>query len=403
MQPLQGIRVIDLSKVLAGPLCGQYLGDLGADVIKIEPVQGGDDTRAWLPQCEGEAATFLAVNRNKRSVAVDLKTVAGREIVSTLLRDADVVLQGFGAGAAKRLGVDYASVAALNPRAIYCEISGYGRDGPMGEEPGYDVMLQAFSGMISTIGEPKGEPVRASFSPVDLGTGMHALSGILAALLQRTTTGKGVYVEVSLLETSLGYMGYMAQNYWMTGKAPERMGTAHPAMSPYQAFSAADGQLMLGVGNDAQWRRFCTVAGLDAHVDDPRFATNAQRVANFDQTVALVKTAMASRTVADWLDVLRQARVPCAPIHTLDQSLAHPQIQARGMVLNTEHPSLGSVKSLAYPVQFDHQERRAQRPPPLLGQHTREVLLQSGYSPDYLDKLARDGSIKLGRSTAPAA
>ena len=394
MTPLKHITVLDLSKVLAGPLCGQYLGELGARVIKVEPVGTGDDTRAWLPQDGGESATFLAVNHNKRSLAVDLKTDAGRAVVHRLAAQADVVLQGFGGKTAARLGVDYDTLSRINPKLVYCEISGYGREGPMGEEPGYDVMLQAFSGMISTMGEPGGNFARASFSPVDLGTGSFALSGILAALLERSQTGQGQYLDVSLLDTSLGLMSYMAQNYWRTGKVPRRMGTGHPAMCPYQAFRAADGDLMLGVGNDAQWQRFCAVAGLQAYVDAPEFATNADRVRNFDATVALVQSRIETRTVAQWLDALKPAGIACSAIHTLDQALAHPQVAARELIVTTQHPVLGEVQNVGLPVRFGRQPRQAALPAPLLGEHSREILAGLGYAEAEIAAMLADGSVQ---------
>lgn len=393
MLPLKGIRVLDLSKVLAGPLCGQYLGELGADVTKVEPVGVGDDTRAWLPQDQGQSATFLSVNHNKRSLAVDLKLPEGRMIVQALAKQSDVVLQGFGGGTAAKLGVDYETLSALNPSMVYCEISGYGRSGPMGNEPGYDVMLQAFSGMISSMGDPEGALARASFSPVDIGTGMHAFSGILAALMERSKTGAGVYLEVSLLDTALGFMGYMAQNYWRTGRIPKRMGTGHPAMSPYQAFDAVDGPIMLGIGNDGQWRRFCAVAGLQHRVDDPRFATNAARVENFAMTVELVQAAMGTRTVASWLDALRAAGVPCSPIHTLDQALDHPQVEARQLIVESDHPVLGKVRNMGLPVRFRGAGREARSAPPLLGQHTDEILLQAGYAPEAISQFKAAGVV----------
>lgn len=394
MQPLRGIKVIDLSKVLAGPLCGQYLGELGADVIKVEPVGAGDDTRGWLPQDQGQSAIFLAVNHNKRSIALDLKSDAGRKIVHDLVRDADVVLQGFGGGTAARLGVDYKTLAALNPQLIYCEISGYGRNGPLGNEPGYDVMLQAFSGMISTMGEPEGPYARASFSPVDIGTAMHGVSGVLAAVIERGKTGKGVYVELSLMETALGFMGYMAQNYWRTGKNPQRMGTAHSSMAPYQAFQAADGPLMIGAGNDGQWRRFCAVADLDAWVDHPDLATNALRVKNLKQTVAVVQERVQTKTVAEWMELLRSVGIPCSPIHTLGEALEHPQVEARGLVVRSEHPVLGPLQNIGLPIRFQNQNRSASLPPPLHGEHSAEILLDAGYSADQIDQLRATGVIE---------
>lgn len=399
MMPLKGITVLDLSKVLAGPLCGQYLGELGAQVIKVEPVGVGDDTRAWLPQDAGQSATFLAVNHNKRSLAVDLKSEAGRAVVHRLAEQADVVLQGFGGKTAARLGVDYDTLSRLNPTLIYCEISGYGREGPMGDEPGYDVMLQAFSGMISTMGEPGGNYARASFSPVDLGTGSFALSGILAALIERSQTGMGQYLDVSLLDTSLGLMSYMAQNYWRTGQIPKRMGTGHPAMCPYQAFRAADGDLMLGVGNDAQWQRFCAVAGLHDAVDAPEFCTNAARVRNFDATVARVQACIQTRTVAAWIALLKPAGIACSAIHTLDQALAHPQVAAREQIVTSQHPVLGEVRNVGLPVRFGGQPRQAARPAPLLGQHTREILADLGYASDDIDAMLAAGSVQAAPST----
>ncbi len=393
MQPLQGMKVVDLTKVLAGPLCGQYLGEYGADVVKVETVGGGDDTRRWLPQAQGQSAVFVAVNHNKRSIAVDLKSREGREIVHRLVEGADIVLQGFGGGTAKKLGVDHETLSALNDRLIYCEISGYGRNGPLGNAPGYDVMLQAFSGMLSTMGQPGGEYARASFSPVDIGTAMNALSGVLAAVVERGRTGKGVYLEVSLLDTALGFMTYMAQSYWQTGANPRPMGTAHPSMVPYQAFDAADGAIMLGAGNDAQWQRFCAVAGLQDWVDHPDFATNALRVANHGKVVALLEPVMKRRTVAQWLACLEQASVPCSPIHTLGQALAHPQVQARAIMAETEHPVLGRVRNIGHPAQFRHQPRTASRPAPLLGEHTREILRELGYDAQRIARLQQQGAV----------
>jgi formyl-CoA transferase len=397
MEPLRGIRVLDFSKVLAGPLCAQYLGDMGADVIKVEPPRKGDDTRAWPPFQGSESATFMAVNHNKRSLAIDLKTAEGQRIAHTLAKKSDVVIQGFGAGTARRLAIDYETLREHNPALVYCEISGYGRSGPLGEEPGYDVMLQAFSGIISTIGQPDGDFARVSFSLVDLGTGVHALSGILAALLHSRQTGEGALVEVSLLDTAMGYMGYLAHNYWASGVPPRRMGTAHPSLCPYQVFETRDGKIMLGVGNDRAWQRFCALAGLEDYRDDPRFATNADRVRHFDETCRLVQDRMRSDTTSSWLRCLRDAGVPAAPIHRLDEALAHEQVQARGIVVESRHPTAGAVRHIAHPVTFNGDARDVKRTPPRLGEHSLEVLREAGCSQEQIAEWVERGVVQVTR------
>ncbi|MCD0502206.1 CoA transferase [Bordetella petrii] len=393
MRPLEGVRVLDLSKVLAGPLCAQYLGDLGADVIKVEPPGGGDETRSWTPQREGEAAAFMAVNQNKRGIAVDMKSPEGMEIIRQLVEKSDVVIQGFASGTARKLGVDYESLKQINSRIVYCEISGYGRDGPMGNEPGYDVMLQAFSGMISTIGQRGGPAARVSFSPVDLGTGMHATSGILAGLMNRATTGEGCYVEVSLLDTAMGFMGYMASNYWFSNAVPVRMGMAHPSLCPYQAFRTQNGEVMLGVGNDRIWKKFCAEAGLVEYMEDPRFKTNADRVKNFDATCDIVQARLLSDTTESWIKRLRAAGVPISPLHTLAEALEHEQVVARGIVVESEHVRLGKIRHVAYPVSFNKAAREVRRAPPMLGEHTREILAELGYAPEAISSLADTGIV----------
>lgn len=379
--PLDGLRVLDLSKVLAGPLCCQYLGDMGADVIKVESPQG-DETRGWPPFRESAGtrtgAIFLSANRNKRSVTVDLATPAGRGVVHRLAERSDVVVSSFGPGVAERLEVDAARLRALNPRLVCCDISGYGSVGPMREGKGYDVILQAFCGMLSITGEPGGAPVRSPFSPVDQGTGLHALIGILAALHARERTGEGCSVEASLFDTATGFLGYFLQNYWERGTEPVRAGSGHESLCPYQMFETADRPLILGVANDGLWQRFCALAGLQDVRDDPRFATNAARVQHRAETVAIVARAMGQRGRAQWLQLLDESGIPCAPLHTLGELSQHPHAAASGMIVDTVHPHLGPLQTVAQPLRFDGARTGLRRPAPMAGEHTDEVLRELG-------------------------
>lgn len=396
-QPLTGLKVLDLSKVLAGPLCAQYLGEMGADVIKVEARGTGDDTRAWPPfrEVPGGGArvgtVFLSANRNKRSIGLDLKDPRAQAIVRRLARDVDVVVESFGPGIAERLGVDAARLRAENPRLVCCSISGYGSAGPMADGKGYDVILQAFTGMLALTGEPDGPPVRAPFSPVDQATGLHALIGILAALQERHRTGVGGRVEVSLFDTATAFLGYFLQGYWERGTEPARVGSGHESLCPYQAFETGSRPLILGVANDALWRAFCDVAGLGPLAQDPRFATNAARVLHRDETVARVQAALKAHPREHWIDALSEAGIPCSPIHTLGELSAHPHTEASGMVLELAHPALGALRSVAQPVRFDGQRPTPHRPVPLKGEHTREILLEAGVTADEVERLLSDG------------
>jgi crotonobetainyl-CoA:carnitine CoA-transferase CaiB-like acyl-CoA transferase len=390
MKPLAGLKVLDFTKVLAGPLCAQYLGDLGADIIKVEPVIIGDETRGWPPfKAAGLGTVFLSVNRNKRSIALDLKTDAGREIAHQLAASADVAIESFGTGVAERLGIDAATLQALNPRLVHCSISGFGRSGPLKNSPGYDVILQAFSGIMALTGDEGGGYIRSPISPIDQMTGSHAFSGILASLLERHTTGKGGTVNVSLFETAVGLLGYNVQTYWERGVQPPKCGSSHESLCPYQAFEAADGPIMIGVANDNLWRKFCSVAGLEAIVDDPKFRTNADRVQHRAETLGHVQTALAKRSVTDWNDMLAKIGVPCSPINSLAQMLEHPHTAASGMIVDYEHPVAGPMHGIAQPVLLNNAARTAGRPPPMLGQHTNELLAEMGLSAARIDELRR--------------
>jgi crotonobetainyl-CoA:carnitine CoA-transferase CaiB-like acyl-CoA transferase len=392
--PLAGVRVLDLTKVLAGPLCGQYLGDLGADVIKIESVGAGDDTRGWPPKVEDDGAVFLSANRNKRSIALDLKTSAGRDVVLQLVRESDVFVESYRKGAMERLGLGHEALREVNPRLIYASISGFGRTGPLSELPGYDVMVQAFSGIMGITGEKGGGPVRSAFSPIDQTTGIWAAFGILAALRERDATGAGRYLEVSLFETAMAFLGYTAQTFWITGRRPERFGSGHESLCPYQAFHAEDAYILVAVGNDKLWRVFCGVAGLEDMAEDPRFATNAGRVKHFDETVARVAEKLREHPVAWWVGRLTAAGIPNSPINNLDDVLALPHTEARNIVLECQDPNHGPLRTIAMPVVFDGLTRSVRRPPPTLGQHTVEILRELGHDARHIDALLQAGAIQ---------
>lgn len=393
MQPLKGVKVLDCTKVLAGPLCTQYLSDLGAEIFKVEPVKGGDDTRSWPPIREGFGAIFLSVNRNKKSVALDLKSADGRAVIRDLIRQSDVLLESYGTGVAERLGIDYRSAVADKPDIIHCSISGYGRTGPLSNGLGYDVILQAFSGVMSMTGEVGGGPIRSPISPIDQATGMHAMSGILAALIERSRTGKGTSLEVSLFETAVAFLGYNLQTFWEKGVEPAKCGSGHESLCPYQAFEASDAPLLIGIANDNLWGRFCRAIGREELIADPRFKTNPDRVRHFKETVALVQSIMSQRPRDEWVALMNEIGVPCAPINTLGEMQAHPHTAARGILMDYQHPTLGPMKSTAYPVVFNGETRKVKSPPPRLGEHTRDVLRGLGYDDARIDALRESGAI----------
>jgi crotonobetainyl-CoA:carnitine CoA-transferase CaiB-like acyl-CoA transferase len=388
MKPLAGIKVLDFSKTLAGPLCTQALADLGAEVIKVEPLQLGDETRSWPPfRAEGLGTVFLCVNRNKRSIALDLKTDAGRAVAHQLAKDADIAIESFGTGVAERLGIDAATLQPLNDRLIHCSISGFGRSGPLKDLGGYDVILQAFSGMMSLTGDEGGGYIRSPVSPVDQMTGIHALTGILAALLERHKTGKGTTVKVNLFDTSLALLRYNLQSFWERGVQPPKCGSTHEGMCPYRAFEASDGPILLGAANDNLWRKFCALAGLNDIVDHPKFRTNADRVAHRAETDEIVQQAVAKHTVAFWNDELAKVNVPCAPINTLKQVLEHPHTEASGVIVKYDHPHGGPIQSVGQPFVLGDEPREAGTPPPLHGEHTQAILQEMGFSSTQIEEL----------------
>jgi crotonobetainyl-CoA:carnitine CoA-transferase CaiB-like acyl-CoA transferase len=397
--PLDGLRVLDLSRVLAGPLCCQYLGDMGADVIKVEDTEGGDESRSWPVFREGvegqrTSGVYLSANRNKRGVAIDLKTPAGRELVHTLARRADVVVESFAPGVAARLGVDAATLRALNPRLICCSITGFGLVGPMRQGKGYDLILQAFSGMLSITGDAGSPPMRSPFSPVDQGTGLHALIGILAALHARHTTGEGCTVEASLFDTSAAFLGYFLQNYWETGTEPVKAGVGHGGLCPYGIFQTEDKPIIIGVANDTLWRKFCAITGLEDLPEAAAFATNAQRVAHRAEVEAIVEAALRRRKRAHWFTELDDAGIPCSPVHTIGEFAAHPHTTESGMVYRYEDPRFGSVNGVAQPVKFDGERFAQRRSPPLQGEHTVDILREAGLGDAEIDRLIGSSVVK---------
>jgi crotonobetainyl-CoA:carnitine CoA-transferase CaiB-like acyl-CoA transferase len=387
--------VLDLTRALSGPFATMILGDLGADVIKVEDTWHGDDTRCWGPPFQGDDASyFLSVNRNKRALSVNMKTPEGRDIVRRLAAASDILMENFRPGAAARLGLGYAELARQNPRLIYASISGYGQTGPSASLPGYDAVAQAVSGMMSVTGEAVGDPVRSGTSSADVGAGMWALIGILAALHAREATGQGQLVDVSLLDGQLAWLTYVAGKYFATGVTPGRHGSAHENLIPYQVFPTADAPLMVAVGSDGLWRRFTAATGLDELTDDPRFATNPDRVRHRDVLIPRIEAVLATRGCAEWTGLLNGAGVPAGPVNTVPAALRQPQVAAREMVVEIEHPVAGKLKMLGSPIKLSAQPASIRRPPPTLGQHTDEILAETGLTAREIAGLRERGVIK---------
>ena len=386
--PLQGVVVLDLSRILAGPWATQVLADFGAEVIKVEHPRGGDDTRSWGPPYlkdeagldTSESAYYLSANRGKRSVGIDIATAEGQSLVRRLATQADVLVENFKVGGLARYGLAYDDLASQNPRLVYLSISAFGQDGPAAAEPGYDAMIQAMGGLMSITGVPDGEPgagpQKAGVAVADLMCGMYAVAAVLAALNERRDSGRGQFIDLSLLDTQVAWLANQNLNYLVSGKAPGRRGTAHPNIVPYQAFRTADGFLMLAVGNDAQFARFCAVAGATELAADPRFATNQDRVARRGELVPRIEAILLTRTSSAWLADLRKAQVPCGPINDLAQVFAEPQVRHRQLRLDLPHPLSGSVPGVRNPVLFSRTPLQYDRPPPPLGADTDEVLRQ---------------------------
>lgn len=383
---LAGLRVLDLSRVLAGPWCSQMLADLGADVVKVERPGAGDETRTWGPPwlkhddgtLSDESAYFLGTNRNKRSLTVDFAHPEGRNVVRELAARADVVLENFKVGSLKQHGLDYASLATLNPRLIYCSITGFGQTGPYAERLGYDFLVQGMGGLMSLTGVPDGEPgagpMKVGVALADVMTGLHATIAILAALERRHVSGKGQHVDLALLDVQIAALANQVSNFLVGGQVPKRLGNAHPSIVPYQAFPTADGYMILAVGNDSQFANLCTALDHPEWAGDERFVSNPQRVRHRDDLVARIGAVTRTRTTDDWLKRMEEAKVPCGPINALDRVFDDPQVRARGIRIEMAHPEASSVPMVANPIRLSESPVTYRRAPPTLGQHTDEVL-----------------------------
>ncbi len=403
MHALAGIHVLDLSRILAGPWCTQLLADFGADVIKIEKPREGDDTRHWGPPFlhatngENVAAYFLACNRGKRSVALDFTHAEGARIVRQLAARADVLVENFRPGTLAKYGLDYAALHVLNPRLVYCSISGFGQDGPNTHRAGYDAMIQAEAGLMSLTGVPDGMPgagpAKVGVAVSDLMCGMYASSAILAALQARTISGVGAHLDVPLFDSQVAWLANQGMNFLVSGQVPSRLGTAHPNIAPYQVFATADGHLMLAVGNDAQFRRFCEEAECRHLADDPRFLNNATRVAHRDELVAALAPVLRERTTQEWQAWLVMAGVPCGPVNDLAGVFAHTQTRAHELSFRMPHPALGPLPQIANPVRRNGETQCANLPPPRLGEHTDAVLAELGLDAPAIKRLRGQGAV----------
>ena len=395
MKALEGIRVLDLTRALAGPFCTLMLGDNGADVIKVEMPGSGDDTRKWGPPFIGEeSAYFLSINRSKRSLTLNLREPQAKEIFLKLAESSDVVVENFTPGVMERFGLGYDEVKQTNPKIVYCSISGFGQDGPYRNRPAYDQIMQGISGLMSITGEPDGEPQKIGIAVTDIGAGMWSAFAIMAALHHREQHGEGQYIDVSMMDAQVAWLTYQAAYFFANGEPPKRMGAAHPTLVPYQAFMCQDGKYInVAVGSERIWGRFCQGVHREDLQNDPEYAVNSDRVRNRAKLVPMLQEYFLTRPVADWVEDLQEANVPCGPINDLADVFADPQVLARNMYLEIPHPTLGSIKQTGLPIKFSLTPGGLDRHPPLLGEHNQEILQDLGYSVAQVDKMKENAII----------
>jgi crotonobetainyl-CoA:carnitine CoA-transferase CaiB-like acyl-CoA transferase len=392
---LEGIRVIDLSRVIAGPWCGALLADMGADVIKVEGVADVDESHTWPPHKDGESAAYLLFNRNKRGMTLDLKSAEGVDVVKKLVAGADVLVENFRTGTMESFGLGYDVLAAINPRLVYCSVSAFGRTGPRKDSAGYEALMQAFSGIMSITGEPGGQPVRAGVSFLDLSTGMLTAFGVVNALLHRERTGVGQRVDGSLLETAVSLLAFHAEGYVLTGAIPKALGSGHPSLSPYRNFRCKDGQwIFIAAANDRFWQKLARALGLGDLGGDPRFATNQQRVAHRAELEQLLEREIGGREREALLKLLAEADVPATPVNTVDQVMTDPQTAERGIVQKVMHPKLGEIPVVGTPLRFSRMTPGVRHAAPLRGEHTDQVLAECGLAPATIREL-RDKKVIL--------
>jgi crotonobetainyl-CoA:carnitine CoA-transferase CaiB-like acyl-CoA transferase len=392
--PIAGMRVLELAQIMAGPTCGMMLADMGADVIKVEKLPGGDDARSYSePRINGVSAPFLIQNRNKRGIAVNLKLAQGREILLRLVRNADVLTENFRRGTLEKLGLGYEVLAQANPALIYCAVSGYGRDGPYADKGGFDLIAQGFAGLMSVTGEPGGPPVKTGNPVADINAGLLAAIGILAAYAHKQKTGRGQIVDTSLMEAALQQTYWHAASYFADGRSPGPSGSAHLLTAPYQAFRARDGWINIGGANQANWERIADVLGHPEWRADPRFATNAARMQHLDALIAAMAPVLVTRTRDEWIAAFDAAGVPVGAVHSIGEALSHPQTLARGMVVDVVHTEAGPIKALGCPIHFSATPTAVTRAAPMLGEHTRVVLRESGYNDAEIDAFIAEGVV----------